>query len=151
MTTAELLTTIQAAGIAFEVHGGTLRCKPKPTGELLELIRAHKPELMALSIATLTANLPDDPTLRAEVHRLLNAADELDRAGDEAGMVRILDDIARLVRNSTAAREAGEAPRTGRVGKDEATAATTPPRASNAKSSGMPDSVLVRGGKGVWI
>lgn len=86
-----------------------------------------------LNPATLTAPLPDDPTLRAEVHRLLNAADELDRAGDEAGMVRILDDIRRTIQNATAAREAKEAPRTDRVGKDEVTAGTTSPRASNAR------------------
>lgn len=134
MTTAELLTTIQAAGITFTVERGGLRCKPKPTGELLELIRAHKAELMALSIATLTANLPDDPTLRAEVHRLLDAADELDRAGDEAGMVRILDDIRRTIQNPTPAREAVEAPQNGRVKIDEVAAATTSPRASNAKA-----------------
>ncbi|HOY67098.1 MAG TPA: hypothetical protein PLP29_09425 [Candidatus Ozemobacteraceae bacterium] len=134
MTFAELLAKIQDAGITIAIDNLRLRLDPTPCVELLELIRAHKLELMAYSVATLTANLPEDPALRSEVHRLLDTADELDRAGDEPGMVRILDDIARLVRNSTAAREAGEAPRTGRVGKDEATAGTTSPRASNAKS-----------------
>lgn len=150
MTTAELLTTIQAAGITFTVERGGLRCKPKPTGELLELIRAHKAELMALSIATLTANLPDDPTLRSEVHRLLDRADELDRAGDEVGMVRILDDIRRTIQNATPAQEAEEAPRTDRVGKDEVTAATAPYNAPNAKAgsnAGNADPVPVRAGE----
>ncbi|HOY65491.1 MAG TPA: hypothetical protein PLP29_01305, partial [Candidatus Ozemobacteraceae bacterium] len=101
-----------------------------------------------LNPATLTADLPDDPTLRSEVHRLLDRADELDRAGDEVGMVRILDDIRRTIQNATPAQEAEEAPRTDRVGKDEVTAATTPYNAPNAKAgdnAGNADPVPVRG------
>ncbi len=151
MTTTELLSTVQAAGIAFEVHGGSLRCKPKPTGELLVLIRANKAELMALSIATLTADLPHEPTLWAKLHRLLDQADELDRAGDRDGMVRILDDIGRLISNSTPAQKAMEAPRTGKASYYGAAAATAQPRTSNAESSRMSDSARVRAGEGVRI
>ncbi|HEY9069532.1 MAG TPA: hypothetical protein VIV61_04705 [Candidatus Ozemobacteraceae bacterium] len=50
-----------------------------------------------LNPATLTADLPDDPPLRAEVHRLLDRADELDRAGDVQGMQRILANIQKMV------------------------------------------------------
>ena len=145
MTTAELLTTIQAAGVAFEIHGGSLRCKPKPAGELLELIRAHKAELMALSIATLTANLPDDPTLRSEVHRLLDRADELDRAGDEAGALRILDDIRQTIQNAMAATVPDKASRNDGAGKDEVSTVSTSPRASNAESPRKPVPAPVRG------
>ncbi|OQA05915.1 MAG: hypothetical protein BWY66_02171 [bacterium ADurb.Bin374] len=97
MTFAELLTILQAAGISHEVYKDGLLCKPTPAGELLEPIRAHKPSLMAYSLATQTANLPDDPTLRSEVHRLLDRADELDRAGDVQGMQRILADIREMI------------------------------------------------------
>ena len=88
---------LQATGISFEVHGGGLRFKPKPSAELLEPIRAHKPSLMALFIASMTAELPNDPALHAEVHRLLDQADVLDLAGDVQGMQRILADIKEMI------------------------------------------------------
>ncbi len=143
MTTAELLTTIQAAGVAFEVHGGNLRCKPKPPDDLLALIREHKAEIIAELVrrsadtpnaADLTRDVPDNPELRAEIHRLLNQADELDRAGDTSGMVRILDDIERLIQKQTPSQAVVKAVRDGGVGKDEVTAATTPYNAPNAKA-----------------
>lgn len=85
------------------------------------------------------------------MQRLVDVADELSRAGDEAGMIRILDDIRRMIQNATAAREAVEVPRADRMTVDEVAAATVQPGASNAESSRMPESARVRAGEGVRI
>ena len=47
MTPAEILKNIQAAGVAVALHDGVLRCRPKPTGELLNMIREHKADIIA--------------------------------------------------------------------------------------------------------
>lgn len=95
--------------------------------------------------AILTADLPDDRALRDQVHRLLNQADELDRAGDEAGALRILDDMRQTIQNATAATVPDKASRNGGAGKDEVSAVSTSPRASNAKIPRMPVPAPVRG------
>jgi len=130
--TPTLLTSVTSVGHTGETgksESSNVSNVSRSSGEIPE---NNFPD--GLNPATLTADLPDDPTLRAEVHHLLDRADELDRAGDEAGMVRILDDIRRTIQNTTPAQEAVEASRNDRVGKDEVTAATTPYNAPNAKA-----------------
>ncbi|HEY9070539.1 MAG TPA: hypothetical protein VIV61_09775 [Candidatus Ozemobacteraceae bacterium] len=93
--------------------------------------------------AILMADLPDDRVLRDRVHRLLDRADELDRAGDEAGALHILDDIRRTIQNATAATVPDKASRNDGAGKDEVSAVSTSPRASNAESPRKPVPVPV--------
>ncbi len=87
-----------------------------------------------LNPAILAMDLPDDSILKSEVHRLLDFADELYRAGDRDGMVRKLDDIRRLIQKQPSSQTAQKAPRNGGVAIGEVTAATTQSLASNAKT-----------------
>lgn len=145
MKPAAMLEELHSAGIMIEIRDGGLRCRPKPTGRLLELIRANRIALAADLVATMTRTMPDDPVLRGQVHRLLDRADELDRAGDEAGALRILDDIRQTIQNATAATVPDKASRNDGAGKDEVSAVSTQPRASNAESPRKPVPVPVLG------
>ncbi len=154
MTPAEILKNIQAAGVAVALHDGVLRCRPKPTGELLNMIREHKADIIAE-----LAGLPDlirragevsehDAALRKELYRLFDRADELDQAGDTPGMLRILNDIRRVIQNASTATTAAKTPRNSTARVDEVAAATASPRPSNEEHGdipGKPDPVLFPG------
>lgn len=155
MTTVEILKIIQTAGVTVALRGGVLQARPKPSGELLELIREHKAEIIAEH-----AGLPElvrragevsehDAALRRELHPLFDRADELDQKSDIPGMIRILDDIRRLLQNTALSQMADKAPRNGKAGKDEVMAATSPPSGCNAEAasnSAICDPVPVFGG-----
>ncbi|HOT29022.1 MAG TPA: hypothetical protein PLU72_12625 [Candidatus Ozemobacteraceae bacterium] len=145
MRPAAILEELHSAGVMIEFREGGLRCRPKPTGRLLELIQANRVALAADLVATMTRTMTDDSVLRGQVHRLLDRADELDRAGDEAGALRILDDIRRTIQNATAATVPDKASRNDGAGKDEVSAVSTSPRASNAESPRKPVPVPVLG------
>lgn len=154
MTTAEAFKSIQAAGVVVALHDGTLRCRPKPTGDLLDMIREHKADIIAelVGLPELIRRAGEvsehDAALRNELHRLFDRADELDRAGDTRGMVSTLDDIRRLLQNTSTATTPDKAPRSGKAGIDEVAAATTSPRPSNEECAGIPgkpDPVLFPG------
>lgn len=145
MKPAAILEELHSAGVMIEFREGGLRCRPKPTGRLLELIRANRVALAADLVATMTRTMPDDPAFRGKVHRLLDQANELDRAGDEAGAIRILDDIRQTIQNATVAQPSEETPRNGGAGKYGVAAVSTQPRARNAESSRNPVAVQTSG------
>lgn len=112
----------------------------KSSGEIREYYLPDE-----LNPATLTRTMPDDPALRGKVHRLFDQADELDRAGDEAGALRILDDIRQTIQNATAATAPDKASRNGEAGKYGVAPVSTQPRASNAEFSRNPVAVQTSG------
>ncbi len=79
MKPTAIIDELHAANIMIELRGGVLRCRPKPTGCLLELIRANRVALAT----TIVSNITTESTLYQMVREPLDRADELDRAGDE--------------------------------------------------------------------
>ena len=68
MTPARILETLAAAGVTVTRHGDRLRLKPASgsvPGDVVELARAHKPELLQA--------LPDAADPRASLYRLADA------------------------------------------------------------------------------
>lgn len=144
MTTAELLASIHRAGVVVALHGGALRCKPQPPAELLEVIRERKADIIAelVGLPELIRRAGEvsehDAALRKELHPLFDRADELDRAGDTLGMIRILDDIRRTIQNASTAMAPNKVPQNNTARVDEVAAATTSPRPSNEEGGDIP-------------
>lgn len=144
--TPTALTSVTSVGLTGKTEkseSSNVSNVSKSSGEIRE---NHLPD--ELNPATMTRTMPDDPALRGKVHRLLDQADELDRAGDEAGALRILDDIRRTIQNASTATVPVKALQNSTARVDEVTAATTSPRPSNEECGDIhekPDPVLFPG------